>query len=188
MFYCFWFLKSGNASSVLICVALAGALLAFFRFNVFSKRTKLFMGDAGAMITGLIIAALTVQFIESGIDPGSNFHLISVPAVAMGLLFIPLSDALRVLVLRIIDGISLVKGDRNHVHHLALKICDSHILATIVVILLNLIILSVSLLFQSLGNVPLMLLMTAIAGLFYSGLWYLSRNKPDKYPHHNVAH
>lgn len=188
VFYCIWFLKSGNTPSVVICVALAGTLLAFFRFNVFSKKNKIFMGDAGAMITGLIIAALTVQFIESGKDPGNSFHLTSVPAVALGLLFIPLSDALRVLVLRISDGISPVKGDRNHVHHLALKICNSHIGATILVIVINLIILSVAILFQSMGNIPLIILMTVIAGLFYFGLWYLSRNKPDKYSHKNEAH
>jgi UDP-GlcNAc:undecaprenyl-phosphate/decaprenyl-phosphate GlcNAc-1-phosphate transferase len=188
LFYCIYFLKSGDIPSVVICVALAGALLAFFRFNVFSKTTKIFMGDAGAMITGLIIAVLTVRFIESGKDPGNSFHLTTVPAIAMGLLFIPLSDALRVLVLRIIDGLSLIKGDRNHVHHLALKLCDSHIWATLLVIVLNLIILSVSILFQSLGNVLLILLMTIISGLFYFGLWFLTRRKPDKFPHTDIDH
>jgi UDP-GlcNAc:undecaprenyl-phosphate GlcNAc-1-phosphate transferase len=179
VFYSIWFLQSENIPMVVICVALAGSLMAFFRFNVFSKKTKIFMGDAGAMITGLIIAVLTVRFIESGKDPGNSFHLTAVPAVAMGLLFIPLSDALRVLVLRIIDGIPLLTGDRNHVHHMALKLYGSHIWATILVLSMNLVILFAAIILQPLGNFVLILVMTSIASLFYFGLWYRTRHHPD---------
>lgn len=182
VFYGIWFLQSDNVHLVIICISLAGALLAFFRFNVFSKKTKIFMGDAGAMITGLIIAVLTVLFIESGKEHGNSLHLTAFPAIAIGLLFIPLSDALRVLILRIIDG-NLFKSGRNHVHHLALKLYGTHIWATILILSMNLVILFAAILLQPIGNVGVILIITAIASLFYFGLWYRTRNHPETDPH-----
>lgn len=166
LFYGLWFIITGHKAFALLCFELTGALLAFFRFNVFSRKSKIFMGDAGAMITGLLIAVFTVQFLEFEKNSNLKLHTYAAPAMAIALLFIPLLDTIRVLILRVKDG-NLFKGGRNHIHHLVLRVCDSHLKATTLIITCNLFFLLLAVLFQHLGNVKVVILMLFFAALFY---------------------
>lgn len=99
---------SVDISLILVAVSLAGAVLGFLRYNFLNAR--IFMGDAGSLICGFITAALLVKFVE--ITPSSN-----APILAMSIIFIPITDTIRITLLRLFEGKSPFMPDKNHIHH-----------------------------------------------------------------------
>lgn len=69
------------------------------------------MGDTGSLVCGFLIAVLAVKFTE--IRP-----LQSAPVVAVALLIVPVSDTIRVFLMRILRGKSPFSPDKTHVHHI----------------------------------------------------------------------
>jgi len=59
-----WFWMAGTVPYSVLSFALAGSLIAFFYFNVFSKKNKIFLGDAGSLIVGFTISIITIQFLN----------------------------------------------------------------------------------------------------------------------------
>jgi UDP-N-acetylmuramyl pentapeptide phosphotransferase/UDP-N-acetylglucosamine-1-phosphate transferase len=171
--YGIWFIISSNVTFGVISLALAGALIAFFRFNVFSKNKKIFLGDTGSMLIGFIISVLTVQFIEYNLNTEARFHVDSAPAVAYGLLIVPLIDMLRVVVLRFWNGKSPFKADRNHIHHTLLHFGYSHLGITLAMVAVTLIFFTASFLLRGIGVLKLMALLTALAILVLSTPWVI---------------
>ncbi len=165
-FYGIWFILTGNINYGILSFSLAGTLIAFFWFNVFSEKNKIFLGDTGAMIIGLIIAVLTVKFLESNLTVTGKFKFNSAPAIAISLLIIPLFDTLRIFLLRLINGKSPFKADHNHIHHLLLTSGFSHLGITIILLLINILLIIFVLLFQDLGSVILTLLMLILMIFF----------------------
>lgn len=163
VFYSIWFILTGHITYGVLSVSLGGALLAFFRFNVFSSKNKIFLGDTGSMLTGFVIAVLTVQFLEFELIAPLKYRSESAPALAIGLLIVPLFDTLRAFVLRLWNGKSPFKADRNHIHHVLLRLGFSHLNVTIIIILFNLLFVILALLLQNIGNVKLTILMILLA-------------------------
>lgn len=102
-----YFIASEQAL-ILVCVALIGSVLGFLRYNF--NQAKIFMGDTGSLICGLVVAALLIRFIEKVPYPNA-------PVLAMSIVFVPIVDTLRVTVIRIFDGKSPFVSDKNHIHH-----------------------------------------------------------------------
>jgi len=138
--YCIWFYLFGETQYALLSVCMTGSLLAFFRFNVFGSKNKIFMGDTGSLILGLILAILTIKFNELNINAYyslNKYAITSAPAVSFGILIIPLFDTLRVVFIRLVIRKSLFKADKNHIHHGLLRLGQSHLKATMVLVLVN---------------------------------------------------
>ncbi len=165
IFFGVWFILTRNTTSAILAFSLAGSLCAFFRFNIFSKNNKIFLGDTGSMITGFIIAILTIQFIEFEKFASVRYQFSATPAVAIGLLIIPLFDTFRVFILRLWNGKSPFKADRNHMHHGLLSLGLSHLNVTIIMISFNLLFIIFAILLQTLGNVMLTIIMVVLAAL-----------------------
>ncbi len=91
---------NNRISDAIIASALAGSLLAFLIFNF--HPAKIFMGDSGSMLIGLVAVVILIRFLDSStINTGSqssNFIF------AFGVLFLPIMDVLRVFCLRIFKG------------------------------------------------------------------------------------
>lgn len=123
-----WFFLVGEIQIFIISLAIFASLLAFIRFNLFSKKNKIFMGDTGSMIIGYVISFLVIKFNEVDLFlPKSNpYFIYPAPAVAFGLLIIPYFDMLRVIYIRILQGKNIYSPDNNHIHHLLLKLGFSH--------------------------------------------------------------
>jgi UDP-N-acetylmuramyl pentapeptide phosphotransferase/UDP-N-acetylglucosamine-1-phosphate transferase len=137
-FFGTWFFLSGQVSWSVISFSIAGSLLAYFIFNVFGRTNKIFMGDTGSMITGLIVAIVTIKFINSEKFPLPFVSYKSVPAFAFSMLILPLFDTLRIIILRLIKGESPFKADKNHIHHNLLKLGLSHIQVTVFLVIITL--------------------------------------------------
>ncbi|CAN5898170.1 MraY family glycosyltransferase [soil metagenome] len=112
------FALGGDIVMGMLAFALAGSLAAFLVFN-FSP-AKIFMGDSGSMIIGLIMAVLAIKFVEY--SPLENslpvIKELFTPVVAMSIVAYALTDTLRIFVWRAIRGVSPFSADRNHLHHL----------------------------------------------------------------------
>lgn len=135
--FAIWFFLNGEFGYSMIGLSLAGTLMAFFRFNVFSKKKKIFMGDTGSLLVGLIIYILTVKFNEINID--GEHGISSAPALSFAILIIPLIDTLRIFLIRAINKKSPFKPDKNHIHHNLLDFGFSHLQVTTIILFCNLI-------------------------------------------------
>jgi UDP-GlcNAc:undecaprenyl-phosphate GlcNAc-1-phosphate transferase len=137
-----WFYSAGIDQYAILASCLAGSLLGFLYFN--KSPAKIFMGDTGSLIVGVILSILAIKFIEMNrvLDPNHPNKIFSVPVVTLAILVIPLFDTLRVFTLRILQGRSPLSADRNHVHHLLLSLGFSHMKATLSLLTFNLFILT----------------------------------------------
>jgi len=126
--YYFYFF---NSSYAYICVALAGGLVGFLKYNF--KKALIFMGDTGSLVTGFIISVCSIQFVET-------LPIINAPVIVLGALFVPALDTLRVFIIRILNGTSPFSPDKNHLHHKLIDLGLSQLSALMVLIFLNLLI------------------------------------------------
>ncbi|VAW19747.1 Undecaprenyl-phosphate alpha-N-acetylglucosaminyl 1-phosphate transferase [hydrothermal vent metagenome] len=133
-----WFLISGHLNYSILSFALAGSLCAFFLYNVFGHKNKIFLGDTGALITGVIISVLIIKINEYNILHVGQFTSRVSPAISFAIIIAPLIDTLRVFTIRIIQKKSPFSPDKNHIHHHLLKLYNNHHLkATITIVLIN---------------------------------------------------
>jgi UDP-GlcNAc:undecaprenyl-phosphate/decaprenyl-phosphate GlcNAc-1-phosphate transferase len=133
-----WFALIGLPEYALLAFSLFGSCLAFFIFNVFGNKNKIFMGDTGSLILGTMLFVLAVKFNEYNATYTGPYSINSVPAVIFGFLAYPLIDVLRVVILRVfILKRSPFVADKNHIHHRLLALGFTHLQATIIVIVFN---------------------------------------------------
>ncbi|WP_374948777.1 MraY family glycosyltransferase [Mucilaginibacter sp.] len=148
-----------------IALAMVGAIVGFLRYNL--TPAKIFMGDAGSLLIGLISAILAIKFIEvNKFTSLKTPEVFSAPALAFAILIGPIFDTLRVFILRIIKGVSPFTADRNHVHHRVLRMGFTHMQATLLLAAANVISIVVALLFAPLGNLIIISIVFAASLLF----------------------
>ena len=113
--------------------ALFGALILFLYYNLLHKR-KLFMGDSGSLILGLLLAYFSfdvLSIIQSNKLPEFTHGF----SWAFMLLSLPLIDTTRVVFIRIFTGKNILSADRNHIHHRYLKMGLTHSQTTSVLLI-----------------------------------------------------
>lgn len=118
---------SNDPQSSFIAFALAGAVLAFLFFNI--NPAKIFMGDTGSLLMGFIIAILCTRLIQVNTEV-ENPVINHAPVFALGIVFIPVFDTIRVFLLRIWNGKSPFVADKTHIHHLLTNSGATHSFAT----------------------------------------------------------
>lgn len=129
--------------------SLASALAAFLIFNF--APAKIFMGDTGSLMLGLVSGILVVQFIKIEDSTAAQLHFNASPALGFAILFVPLMDTFRVSLLRIYHGKSPFESDTNHIHHILLRRGYSHMKISIVLSLFTIACVVLTLLGQPLG-------------------------------------
>ena len=169
-----YFLAIDYQAYALLAFAMAGSLVAFIIFN--HHPAKIFMGDSGSLMIGLVNSILVIKFINVANSP---FVAVPVPAaVAIGfsILIVPLLDTLRVFSIRIANGRSPFTPDRNHIHHLLLDNGLSHAAVTLTCVAINVCFIAMAWMGRSLGpNYLLLILLTlAFSGI---GLLYYNKNR-----------
>ena len=134
-----WFYLVGEHDYVLISLAIIGSLIAFLRYNFSNSSTKkIFMGDTGSLIMGLLISVLVIAFNEKNIGLEDNpYFILPAPSVSFGILIVPLFDMLRVMFIRILKRKHILYPDKNHIHHAFLELGFSHKQIVAIIILVN---------------------------------------------------
>ena len=108
----------GNAGTMLLMAAIAGACVGFLRHNW--EPAKIFMGDSGSLMLGFLLAATTLH---SSLKAPAAVAIL-VPVLALG---VPVMDTLLVMGVRFLDRpksalvdrfLRMFHADRQHLHHL----------------------------------------------------------------------
>ncbi len=115
-----WFYNADQVDMGLVLLSTGASIIAFSIYN-FSP-ARIIMGDTGAMSIGLILAISMVKFINLNTDYSVNDRLENEIVVGLSFMAIPIFDAARVSIIRVSRGKSPFKADKNHVHHLLLKL------------------------------------------------------------------
>lgn len=103
---------NGDLVDATVCMAFAGALIGFLRYNF--PPAKVFLGDAGSMLIGFVLAAITIrcQFKQA------TAYAFFAPIALLG---IPLIDTGAAILRRRLTGRSIYTTDRGHLHHTMAK-------------------------------------------------------------------
>jgi UDP-GlcNAc:undecaprenyl-phosphate GlcNAc-1-phosphate transferase len=140
-----WFIFANEFTLAALSFSLSGALLGFLIFN-FSP-AKIFMGDSGSLIIGMFLCVLSIKLIEYPITRIDAFWVrISNPMIVIAALSYPLTDTLRIFIIRALKGQSPFAADRNHLHHRLLDAGYTHIQTVIIIYLFSVLCVGVSLL------------------------------------------
>lgn len=169
-----YFYFAGQLTYSVMAFALSGSIIAFLIYNY--SPAKIFMGDTGSLLLGLINSILVIKFINVAGNPAVKFPIEASPAIGVAILMIPLFDTLRVFTLRILDRRSPFSPDRTHVHHFLLDCGLNHRKVTLTCVAANIafIILAVSL--RHLGTTAVLGVLL-VAAFTFIGVIYYSRPK-----------
>lgn len=177
------FALAGDISMLTLAVVTAGSLIPFFFHNVFGKTSKMFIGDGGTLVLGVVFSSFVINTLANGSIVGkftnSSFGLIP---FTLAVLSIPVFDTLRVMLARIMHGTSPFSPDKTHLHHLFIELGFSHAGTTVSILTLNTLIIILQLLSWQLGcSVDVQLYIVIGASLlctvgFYYGMKAMSDN------------
>lgn len=159
----------------LMSFSMAGSLIAFMIFN--HNPAKIFMGDSGSLLVGLINAILVIKFINVAHDPLVALPITSSVAIGFAILIVPLLDTLRVFSIRILYGRSPFTPDRNHVHHLLLDRGLGHAAVTLICVSINVGFILLAWFGRSLGSTLLLSIMLVLAFTGLGFLYYYRRRQ-----------
>lgn len=171
-----YFIFAGMPAYAILSFAMASSLLAFLIFNY--HPAKIFMGDSGSLLLGMVNAILVIKFISVADTTGGKFPIESSVAIGFAILIIPLLDTLRVFSIRIAQGRSPFSPDRNHIHHLLLDRGLNHRYVTLSCVALNISFIAMAYFGRSLGSTYLLLGMVVISFALVGALLYFK--KPRK--------
>ncbi|MHB2029471.1 MAG: glycosyltransferase family 4 protein [Acidimicrobiales bacterium] len=109
----------------LIAALTCGICIGFLRDNF--HPAKLFMGDAGALMLGLLMSAATM--VIGGRTPpasGVTFFFFAPLLIPVFILGVPLLDAMWAFVRRTASGQGFHTPDKNHIHHRLMRLGHGH--------------------------------------------------------------
>jgi UDP-N-acetylmuramyl pentapeptide phosphotransferase/UDP-N-acetylglucosamine-1-phosphate transferase len=126
-FYALMFYELGALYYIYISITTIATLLAFLRFN-FSTKLKIFMGDTGSLSIGLVLGLCTLKLLSLDATAAITLHFEKrqLPFLLIAVLFVPILDTCRVMLIRFLKGNSMFKPDRNHIHHIVVDCGLSH--------------------------------------------------------------
>lgn len=168
-----YFTMAQMPSYALLSFSLTGALCAFLVYNY--HPAKIFMGDSGSLLLGLVNAILVIKFITVADSINGTFPITSSVAIGFSILLVPLLDTLRVFTVRISKGRSPFSPDRNHIHHLLLDRGLNHSQVTLVCLLMNVSFIAIAYVGRSLGSTVLLCAMIGASFSLIALLKYWKR-------------
>jgi UDP-N-acetylmuramyl pentapeptide phosphotransferase/UDP-N-acetylglucosamine-1-phosphate transferase len=166
-----YFFLANEPFYAVLAFSMCSAILAFLIFNV--APAKIFMGDTGSLLLGIVNAILVIKFIGIATLPNATLPLPAAPAIGFAILFVPLFDTLRIFAYRVLHRRSPFSPDKNHVHHLLLEKGCTHPAVVFIAISFNILIAAATYFLHFLGNTALLLSLigtgfTSIGLLIYS--------------------
>ncbi len=116
------FFGNGQTADALLLAVFGSALVGFLLYN--ANPASIFMGDCGSMFVGFFLAGAAL-LIPLGARPRGFLTLVAVPVL---ILLIPIFDTFFVIVLRTLAGRPIAQGGRDHTSHrlVALGMSERH--------------------------------------------------------------
>lgn len=136
--------RAHDYPNAMLAFVFAGALVPFLIHNVLGKTSKMFIGDAGTMTMGILMTWYVIQMLRH--DHNAQWagyvekQQLSLVALTLAILAVPVGDTLRVMFRRIMKGNSPFKADKTHLHHMLLNYSGSHSITSLMEISIAIII------------------------------------------------
>ena len=130
LFFFLYLIPSNNQFYALAYILLF-ICIPFYYFNL-KRRKKVFLGDAGSLFLG----GVNIILILNLLNPLTDFYVIEGAnklVIVFAMLFYPLVDLVRVVIIRLKNKKSPFTADQNHIHHCIVKKGLSHIKATFII-------------------------------------------------------
>lgn len=137
LFFGVSFFLEGHLEYALLSFSVLGGLIPYFMFNVFGKKNKIFMGDTGSLLLGLLLSVFIVKYNEFALNESINNGKYA-PALSLSIVLVPIFDMSRVFFLRLKNKTSPFVADKNHLHHKFIELGYSHLKSTTIIIVFNL--------------------------------------------------
>jgi UDP-GlcNAc:undecaprenyl-phosphate GlcNAc-1-phosphate transferase len=132
----------GDASAAALLSAITvGICVGFLPWNF--HPAKIFMGDSGSMLLGMLVAIFTISGVGRNPIPPSGGDLAAIAGVLVVpllVLFIPFLDVVLAVVRRTWRGQGIGHADKEHIHHRLMEIGHSHPRAVLLMYLWSLLI------------------------------------------------
>ena len=109
-------LLAGQVFVPCLLLLVAGAVIGFVIYNF--PPASIFMGDAGSLVVGYLLAVCTVLTTFYNPEMGRTPFGVLVPLVVFA---VPLYDMGSVIIYRLRQGVSVFRGDRRHFSHRLLR-------------------------------------------------------------------
>lgn len=138
------------ASFALICV---GALIPFFLHNVFGKTTKMFLGDGGSLMIGMLMTVFVFRMMSknTAFEHFAADEGMGIAGFVLAVMCIPVADTLRVMTARILKGGSPFAPDKTHLHHVFIEMGFTHVATSLSILMMDVVIMAVWFLSWKLG-------------------------------------
>lgn len=132
----FWYV--GDRTMCMLAVVAAGSLIPFFFHNVFGKSSKMFIGDGGTLVMGIVMSVFVIRILRHG-SMSEVYDAVNIGLVpfTLAVLSVPVFDTLRVMTTRILKRKSPFHPDKTHLHHMFIRLGCSHAATTLAILILN---------------------------------------------------
>lgn len=132
----FWYV--GDRTMCMLAVVAAGSLIPFFFHNVFGKSSKMFIGDGGTLVMGIVMSVFVIRILRHG-SMSEVYDAVNIGLVpfTLAVLSVPVFDTLRVMTTRILKRKSPFHPDKTHLHHMFIRQGCSHAATTLAILILN---------------------------------------------------
>ena len=147
------FFMADDAPNAVLAFVMATALVPFFMHNVFGNTSRMFIGDAGTMMMGVLLTWFTLSVIHRNTDAvfQINGNEVNMIAMALAILSVPVFDTVRVMIWRIRHHKSPFHPDKTHLHHVFISMGVSHSITALTEIVIDLIVVGIAVLAVYLG-------------------------------------
>ena len=175
-----WFYFQGIEYYSFIAFAFVGSLVGFIYYNW--QPAKIFMGDTGALVVGFILSILSIRFVEYNalLPEGAFLKFNSGITMAVSVMIVPIFDTLRIIVVRLLKRKSPFTADKNHTHHILLRLGFTHAQTTLLLVAVNIAFIVVAFSLDFLGDNILMPIIVSLAILLSFILNYLIGKRISK--------
>ena len=138
LFYGWVLLCCGEVAYALVAFGTLGALIQFYYYNVSGNAKvgkKIFMGDTGALTTGIIICFLSLHICN--LDVAASGFSCDPLVMAFAPLLVPCFDVVRVYLRRIRHHANPFMPDKSHIHHKLLAVGLHQRVAMVLILLVS---------------------------------------------------
>ncbi len=178
------FFLAGEAPMTILAAVSVGALIPFLLHNVFGKTSKMFIGDGGTLVMGVVMSVFVIAILQNGSRVAAyvNPNVGLVP-FTLAVLSVPVFDTLRVMSTRILKGTSPFRPDKTHLHHMFIDLGCSHVATTLAILGVNMFVVlcwwaleasGFSIVVQLYAVIAVSLLVTS--GLYHFMQWHICRD------------
>ena len=121
------------------------AILPLYYFN-FKRKRKVFLGDSGSLLLGTVVSIYAFYLLSENYTINQSLS-INKTLLSVIVLVYPLTDLIRVFVIRLKNKKSPFEPDQNHLHHFFFKKTKSQFYSVLIILLIDFFILSLTFLF-----------------------------------------